>query len=171
MWGTSIWTQANLCGSILNRNWKTNIKRTNCSRKVCEIESGSWKSWLWRRGWQMIICKRPVPLDDHLREAGPSEWPFARGPSIQMIICKRLFPPNDHLQLACPSEWSFGTTTTTAITKTTTTTTLVMFDAYWQKRMIAACLLGRSGSHPVNIIQSIRRTFQTHMTRNTERHK
>ena len=36
----------------------------------------------------MIICKRPVPLDDHLQEAGPYEWSIARGRSLQMMICK-----------------------------------------------------------------------------------
>ena len=35
----------------------------------------------------MIICKRPVNSDYHLREAGPFRWLFARGRSIQMIIC------------------------------------------------------------------------------------
>ena len=29
----------------------------------------------------MIICKRPVPPDDHLQVAGPSKWSFARGRS------------------------------------------------------------------------------------------
>ena len=36
----------------------------------------------------MIICKKPVPLDDHLQEAGPSRWSFARGWFLWMIICK-----------------------------------------------------------------------------------
>ena len=39
--------------------------RTKCSRKVRDIESGSWQRWLGWRGWWMVICKRPVPLDDH----------------------------------------------------------------------------------------------------------
>ena len=43
---------------------------TNCSRKVCEIECGSWQSWLGWRGWQMIICERPAPPDDNLQETG-----------------------------------------------------------------------------------------------------
>ena len=42
--------------------------RANCSRKVREIESGSWERWLGWQGWQIIICKRPVPPDDHLQE-------------------------------------------------------------------------------------------------------
>ena len=48
--------------------------RTKCSRKVRDIESGSCQRWLGWRGWWMVICKRPVPLDDHLQEAGPSGW-------------------------------------------------------------------------------------------------
>ena len=70
--------------------WRT-LRRTNCSWKVCEIESGSWQSWLW---WQMIICKRPDPPDDHLQEASPSGWWFARGRPLWMIICKRPAPPD-----------------------------------------------------------------------------
>ena len=33
------------------------------------IESGTWQRWLGWRVWQKIICKRPVPPDDHLQEA------------------------------------------------------------------------------------------------------
>ena len=38
----------------------------------------------------MIICKRPASLDDHLQEAGPSGWSFARSkppPPPTMIVC------------------------------------------------------------------------------------
>ena len=34
--------------------------------------------------------------DDHLQEAGPSRWSFARGQSIQMIICNWPVHPDDH---------------------------------------------------------------------------
>ena len=53
------------------------------------------------RGWllRMMVCKRPVPLNDHLKEARPSRWLFARGSPIPMIICKMLAPPDDHLHL------------------------------------------------------------------------
>ena len=34
--------------------------------------------WLIR----MIICRRPIPPDDHLQEAGPSCYSFAKGRSI-----------------------------------------------------------------------------------------
>ena len=43
----------------------------------------------------MIICKRPVPLNDHFQEAGSSGGSFARGWSFRMIICKRPAPPDD----------------------------------------------------------------------------
>ena len=80
--------------------------RTNCSRKVREIESGPWQRWLGWRGWRMIICKRLrmvfckrlVPPYDHLQEAGSSIWSFARGRIPCMIFCKRPDPPDDHLQ-------------------------------------------------------------------------
>ena len=81
--------------------------RANCSRKVREIESGSWKRWLGWRGWQMIICKRPVPPDDHLQEDRSSGWSFARGRTLWMIICKPPVPTDDHLHLAGSSRWSF----------------------------------------------------------------
>ena len=48
---------------------ETNETRTNCSRKVHEIESGSWQRSLGRR---RVICKRPAPPDGHLQETGPS---------------------------------------------------------------------------------------------------
>ena len=79
------------------------ITRTNCSRKVREIESGSLQMWKGWRGWRMIICKRPVPMDDRLQEAGPSGWSFARGWSLRIIICEELVPPNDRLQETGPS--------------------------------------------------------------------
>ena len=62
--------------------------KTNCTRKVCEIDSGSWQRWLgwWR--WRMIICKRPILLNDHLQEAGPSRWSFARGRPLILTITK-----------------------------------------------------------------------------------
>ena len=65
---------------------RSTVTRTNCSRKVREIESGSWQRWLGWQGWQMIICKRPVPPDDHMQEARSSKWSFERGQI--MIICK-----------------------------------------------------------------------------------
>ena len=40
-------------------------------------------------GWQMIICKRLVPRDDYLQEAGPYGWLFTRDRSLWIIICKR----------------------------------------------------------------------------------
>ena len=52
------------------------------------------------RPLRMIICKRPVPPNDHLKEACPSRWLFARGWPIRMIIC--------NLQDASPSRWSFA---------------------------------------------------------------
>ena len=45
--------------------------------------------------------------DDHLQEASPSGWSFARGRSLGMNICKRPASPDDHLQEASPSRWSF----------------------------------------------------------------
>ena len=65
-WVNYVWTWVE--GTLYNT-------RTNCSRKVREIESGS----------RMIICKTPVPPGDNLQEAGP----------LWMIICKRLAPPDD----------------------------------------------------------------------------
>ena len=56
----------------------------------------------------MIICKRPVHLDDHLQEACPSGWSFARGRRIQMIICKRPVHQDDYLQEAGQFRWSFA---------------------------------------------------------------
>ena len=62
-----------------------------------------------KRGrFRMIICKRPVPLNNHLQEAGPNGWSFAKGRSLQVIICKRLVHPNNHLQSAGPSRWTFA---------------------------------------------------------------
>ena len=46
----------------------------------------------------MMICKRPVPPDNHLQEAGPSGWSFARGQPLRMIICKRQAPADDQKQ-------------------------------------------------------------------------
>ena len=57
------------------------------------------------RPLRMIICKRPVPQDHHLQEAGPSGWPFARGRSLRIIICKRPVPLDHRLQEAGPSFW------------------------------------------------------------------
>ena len=62
--------------------------RTNCSGKVCEIESGFWQRWIGWRGWRMIICKSPIPPCDHLQEAGSSGWSIARGRALWMMICK-----------------------------------------------------------------------------------
>ena len=67
--------------------WEICTTRANCSRKVREIESGSWQMQLGWRDWQMIICKRPAPQVDHLQEAGHSEWSFARDWPLWMIIC------------------------------------------------------------------------------------
>ena len=71
----------------LNSIYKTSCQRTsgwietraNYSRKVREIESRSWERWLVWQGWRKIICKRPVPPDDHLQEARSSGWSFTRG--------------------------------------------------------------------------------------------
>ena len=90
---------------IVNLFRKTTKTRTNCSRMVSKIESGSWERWLGWLGWQMIIWKRPIIPDDHLQVAGPS---FASGRILRMIICKRPNPPDDHLQVASPSRWSFA---------------------------------------------------------------
>ena len=54
----------------------------------------------------MIICKRPVPPDDHLQEASPSVSSFARGQPLRMTICKWSVPSDHHLQEASPSGWS-----------------------------------------------------------------
>ena len=43
----------------------------------------------------MIICKRPVHLDDHLQKAGSSGWQFARGRSLLVIICNNNNNNND----------------------------------------------------------------------------
>ena len=59
------------------------LTRTNCSRKVRNIEYGSWQRWLYDDegdGWSfargrslhMITCKRPAPLDDYWQDAGLS---------------------------------------------------------------------------------------------------
>ena len=65
-----------LCLLLLMSNvaLEGNSTRANCSRKVREIESRSWERWLGWRGWRTVICKRPVPLYDHLQEAGSSGW-------------------------------------------------------------------------------------------------
>ena len=62
------------------------------------------------RGWSLriIIFKRLAPLDDHLQEAGPSGWSFARVRPLQMTICKRPVPPDHHFQEASPSGWPFA---------------------------------------------------------------
>ena len=52
---------------------------------------------------RMIICKRPVPPDDHLYEASASVSSFARGRPLWMTICKRSVPSDHHLQEAGPS--------------------------------------------------------------------
>ena len=39
--------------------------------------------------WNGFYTKKGNFLDDHLQEASPSGWSFARGWSLQMIICKR----------------------------------------------------------------------------------
>ena len=39
--------------------------------------------------------KNLVDPDDHLQEAGPSGWLFAKGWSLQIIVCKRPAPPDD----------------------------------------------------------------------------
>ena len=39
----------------------------------------SGRSFARGRPLRMIICKRPVPPDDYLERASPSEWSFARG--------------------------------------------------------------------------------------------
>ena len=70
------------------------ITRTNNSRKVRKIDTGSWQRWLQWRGGRIFICKRPVSLDDHLQEGRPSGWSFARGRFLQIIICickRRIF--------------------------------------------------------------------------------
>ena len=54
---------------------------------------------------RMIICKRPVPPDDHLQEASPSVSSFARGRPLRMTICKRPVPLDHHLQEAGPPFW------------------------------------------------------------------
>ena len=82
--------------------------RANCCRKVREIKSGSWERWFGRRGWRMIICKRPGPLHDHMQVARSSVWSFAKGEILWMIICKRPEPPDDHLPEAGSSGWSFA---------------------------------------------------------------
>ena len=87
---------------------KKTLTRTNCSRMVHEIESGSWETYLGWWAWRMIICKRPIPPDDHLQKAGSSGWSFASGRNFQMIICKKADRPDDHLQVAGPSRWSFA---------------------------------------------------------------
>ena len=57
---------------------------------------------------RMIICKRPVPLDHHLQEAGTSRSSFARGRPLRMTVCKKLVSPDHHLQEAGPSGSSFA---------------------------------------------------------------
>ena len=98
-----------------SRPWKPTIVRIAPSSWSC-LRSYMWNKnklflkgpwdWIWillflrGRSFWIIICKRPAPLDkhlqevvlpdDHLQEAGPSGWSFARGRSILMIICKML---------------------------------------------------------------------------------
>ena len=55
----------------------------------------------------MIIWKGLVYPDDHLQDADPSKWSFAKGQSIQMIIFGRPVDQDDHLQKASPPGWSF----------------------------------------------------------------
>ena len=79
--------------------------------KQCKslMQKAGTSGWSFANGQplRMIICKRPVPSDDHLQEACPFGWSFARGRPLQMIICKRPAPPDDHLQEAGPFGWSF----------------------------------------------------------------
>ena len=80
----------------------------SCSRNIRDIESGSWERWLRWRWWQMIICKRPIPPDDHFQVAGSSGSSLASGRILRMIICKTSDPPNDHLKMAGPSRCSLA---------------------------------------------------------------
>ena len=91
------------------------------------LQKASPSGWSFARGQslRMIICNRPVLLDDRLQEAyptqwlcarrgwslqeaGPSWWSFARSRPLSMIICKRSAPLDDYLQGASPSRWSFA---------------------------------------------------------------
>ena len=55
---------------------------------------------------RILHRKRPAPLDDHLQEASPSEWSFARGRPLWVIICKGPVPPDDHLVIW--EDWCLG---------------------------------------------------------------
>ena len=50
--------------------------------------NGDGWSFLRGQSLQMIICKRPGPMDDYLQETRSYGWSFASGLSLQMIICK-----------------------------------------------------------------------------------
>ena len=82
--------------------------RTNCSRKVHEIEPGSQGRLLRWREWRVIICKRPDPLNNHFQVAGSFRWSFAGGKSLQVIICKWPDSTVDHLQGAKSFGWPFA---------------------------------------------------------------
>ena len=84
---------------------KKAFTRTNCFRKIHEIECGSWQRWLGWQVWRIFICKRPVRSDDHFQEVGLSRWLFVRGRSIQMIIWKRPDLRDDHVQVAGSFGW------------------------------------------------------------------
>ena len=59
--------------------------------------------YTWKRQFSSS-CWNPQfhSLDDHLQEACPSGWSFARVWPLKMIICKRPVPPDHDLQEAGP---------------------------------------------------------------------
>ena len=63
--------------------------------------------WSFSRGrsLQMIICKRPVPSDDHFQEAELFGWSFSTGRSLGMISCEGPVPSDDHVLLKRRSFW------------------------------------------------------------------
>ena len=72
------------------------LSNTRPDQVLKNLPPGQW-SFARGRSLQMIICKRPDPLDDHLQVAGSSRWSFESGRILRMIICERPDYPDDHL--------------------------------------------------------------------------
>ena len=73
-----------------------------------EAGSSGW-SFARRRILQMIICKWPDPLDDHMQEASSSGWSFARGRFLWMIICNNNDKDEDKDQDNNLDDWGVTT--------------------------------------------------------------
>ena len=63
------------------------------------------RDWIWIL---LEVTRVMGVMDDHLLEARPSRWSFARCQILRMIICKWPVPSVDHLQVAGSSGWSIA---------------------------------------------------------------